>query len=1352
MLIFETPGEMAALAVVFGACFLTYLAYTWALPKPIPGIPYNKEATTNLFGDIPSLFAFIAKTGEPPLAWMLQQSQQLQSPIIQVFVRPFAQPRVVLCDFREGQDILMRRKDFDRSPTMGDLFSGLVPHHHIHQSTNAIWKSNRRLLQDLMSPKFLNNVAGPVIHRNALNLIRLWHSKAALAGGRPFDGSEDIYHAALDAVLAFSFGETFPHSAISPNLALLEGMNHSQREQLQESSVNADKPVTFPQAPHDDAIAATLGLATVIEDIQESVVPRWKWWLKEKTTSLSSLIKMRNTYIEKELRNAVTRAERGDTDASEVRSAVDLMVHRETILAAKEGRQPAFLSQTMRDEAFGFVVAGHDTTSTTILWALKFLADTPPVQDRVRSALQRGFPDAWAEKRDPSIREITSTVIPYLDATMEEILRCSGTVPGVDRQAIQDTELLGHRIPKGTIVIMLGQGPSMRSAAFDIDEHSRSESCQASKMNGKGRAWDTDDMADFNPDRWLTEKTTPEGKTGLEFDATAGPQLAFGLGTRGCFGKRLAYLELRILLSLIVWNFRLQKCPADLSSYGQKAGITHKPHQCYHAMDETTKPANTQYDGAQLQTQEHRELLDVIDSLRSQGIDRYVDLPQIIVCGDQSSGKSSVLEAISGLSFPTKDNLCTRFATELILRRNPVVGLKVSIIPSHDRSEVEKQRLKAFEYRQVSLNLSEVVEAAKRTMGLDGSHNVFSKDTLRVEVSGPTQPHLTMVDLPGLFSAGNKDQSTADAELVQDLVLSYMEQPRSVILAVVSAKNDFALQQVTRHAHNLDPKGIRTLGLITKPDTLDVGSDSEKYYVDLAQNKDVIFRLGWHVLRNRSYITRDASTVERDRMEAEFFSTGVWTALNSTQLGVKSLRARLSNVLYNQIVTQLPSVLENVETGIGECETRLSKLGAARSTAEEQRRYLFRISRSFTNIVQASIDGNYTDAFFANMDTANRYPKRLRAVVQNTLLDFAEKMHIYGHARIIQEEEEGYDEESDEEYEGEERYEASVVSDIRCVSRTKYIEEVRDIMKESRGRELPGTYNPLIVAELFSKQCKPWENLVLDLGDRVLQSAEVAIDAALDYVADEETAAAITRTIIVPSMDQLKRGLRAKLDEMLHPHLSGHPITYNHYLTENVQKAQAARNRRAIKKQLVRFLGRNSWNGVGPFHFNPVSLLDSLESNTEPDMDTYSCSIAIDMMEAYYKVALKTLIDDVSVLAIERCLIQKLPQLLPPDKIYDLTDEQVRLMAGESESSAVERERLNKKLWVLQRGLTQLGKFKGRIASMTPTNFGPSRGRGLSGHEAKANSPRSLHNSLSNQVSPVAKVRARIVPRITPSP
>jgi Dynamin family len=98
----------------------------------------------------------------------------------------------------------------------------------------------------------------------------------------------------------------------------------------------------------------------------------------------------------------------------------------------------------------------------------------------------------------------------------------------------------------------------------------------------------------------------------------------------------------------------------------------------------------------ELRASEQQSLLDEIDSLRLQGISEYVHLPQIVVCGDQSSGKSSVLEAISGVPFPRSDTLCTRIATEVILRPSVKTEAVVSIRPSKDASDAERSRLLAF--------------------------------------------------------------------------------------------------------------------------------------------------------------------------------------------------------------------------------------------------------------------------------------------------------------------------------------------------------------------------------------------------------------------------------------------------------------------------------------------------------------------------------------------------------------------------------------------------------------------------------------------------------------------------------
>lgn len=191
------------------------------------------------------------------------------------------------------------------------------------------------------------------------------------------------------------------------------------------------------------------------------------------------------------------------------------------------------------------------------------------------------------------------------------------------------------------------------------------------------------------------------------------------------------------------------------------------------------------------------------------------------------------------------------------------------------------------------------------------------------------------------------------------------------------------------------------------------------------------------------------------------------------------------------------------------------------------------------------------------------------------------------------------------------------------VSRSDYLEEVKTLMRESRGRELPGSYNPLIVGELFGKQCQPWEGIARDSADRILASANTTANAVLQHIADEETAEALFRDIVAPSMEVLRKELVAKVGEILAPHVSGHPITYNHYLTENVQKAQAQRHRAVLEKRMQAFFGRDELvSGVSKYSFDMKSLVNAIATSTEPDMDKYSCSMATDMMEAYYKVSL----------------------------------------------------------------------------------------------------------------------------------
>ena len=604
---------------------------------------------------------------------------------------------------------------------------------------------------------------------------------------------------------------------------------------------------------------------------------------------------------------------------------------------------------------------------------------------------------------------------------------------------------------------------------------------------------------------------------------------------------------------------------------------------------------------------DQQDLLDSVDCLRSQGISHYISLPQIIVCGDQSSGKSSVLEAISGVSFPVKSNLSTRFPTELVLRKTSPMGVSVSIVPHQARTESERVALSSFNEKLEGFEgLPTLIENAKAAMGISTHGKAFSKDLLRVEVSGPDRPHLTIVDLPGLIHSETKQQSASDVELVQEVVQSYMKEPRSIILAVISAKNDYANQIVLKLARAADKKGNRTLGVITKPDTLIAGSESEAMYVSLARNQDVEFRLGWHVLKNMDSETVEWKLADRDVEEKEFFAQGIWEDMSRSLLGIGNLRSRLNKVLLGQIATELPSLIEEIDVKSGACRNRLERLGDPRATLAEQQLYLFHLSQSFQSLVKAAVDGTYNDPFFGDARSEPGYEKRIRAVMQNLNQDFADHITRRGHCREVTESKDT----------------SHISKRVTPITRDKFVDHIQHLMNRTKGRELPGTFNPMIVSDLFLEQSAPWEAIARSHVDKVWKAAKEFLSHVAAYVADVATSKAIFQTIFEPALDQLLETLNEKTTELLTPHQRSHPITYNHYFTENLQKLRNERNQKEYSKIVKSFFGVSSievTHYCGGSH-NLCELVTALVQRTEPDMNRFACSEALDCMEAYYKV------------------------------------------------------------------------------------------------------------------------------------
>ncbi|KAL5120724.1 hypothetical protein ACEQ8H_001473 [Pleosporales sp. CAS-2024a] len=570
---------MASLALLFapatsaitGTLFLaSYLLYKWLLPKPIPGIPYNPEAPTSLFGDIP---AMIKHANESPeiINWFSNQNKRHASPIVQVFTSLFGRPAVVINDYRETVDILQRRSaEFDKPDALTDVLYGIAPNFHARFTKGDAWRSHRKLLQDLMTPAFLHGVAAPQVYQSFLDTTKLWSEKMRLSEGHAFAVKQDIFYTGLEAIWAAVFG-TNPATVTRNQIDLL-----SRKEQIH-LPASLDQAAEFPQASAPPEFHAILELTESIEKVGRSPFPKTLGFVQRWLPAGFRNLRIKEHFTRAEIAKAEVRMVSQDDDVK-VSNAVDHMLRREKLAAEKSHRRPAYQTKDMQDELLGLLIAGHDTTATVLSWGVKFLEQNQAAQQKLRLELFRNTSSlaaAHAESRIPTAHEIATCQNHYLDAVIEETLRCACTAGFLSRTSLTDTTILGHAIPKGTRIFCIGAGTlGVNHPAYPIDDSLRS----VSSGSGKTRSWNEADMAHFDPSRWLA----PDPVSGaLIFDPHAGPHIAFGAGPRGCFGRKLARLELRLALVLIVWQFALRPVGPAYAGMQARDQLTHNPIHCY---------------------------------------------------------------------------------------------------------------------------------------------------------------------------------------------------------------------------------------------------------------------------------------------------------------------------------------------------------------------------------------------------------------------------------------------------------------------------------------------------------------------------------------------------------------------------------------------------------------------------------------------------------------------------------------------------------------------------------------------------------------------------------------------------
>ncbi|ODM93301.1 Dynamin-1-like protein, partial [Orchesella cincta] len=293
---------------------------------------------------------------------------------------------------------------------------------------------------------------------------------------------------------------------------------------------------------------------------------------------------------------------------------------------------------------------------------------------------------------------------------------------------------------------------------------------------------------------------------------------------------------------------------------------------------------------------------------------REIQLPQIVVVGAQSSGKSSVLDGLVGFSIlPRGSGTVTKC---------PIIVQLHTINDDDDNEEEEGIELEDFpedgrsdDYDEVRAKIGELMERN------DGA---ITETPIIVRVYSRNVITLTVVDLPGIKRLTSSGEPSDLEERIFNLSRKHINEKNAIILAVSPANYDICNSDGLLLAKEADPEGNRTIGVLTKLDLMDEGTDARDLLTGVS--KDVRVKLGMIGLVNRSQKDIDNNcTVERQmEKEAAFLSKHYPDLVDHN--GVPYLRKRLHKLLVKHILECLPEILEQLEDLLVKCNNRLADI------------------------------------------------------------------------------------------------------------------------------------------------------------------------------------------------------------------------------------------------------------------------------------------------------------------------------------------------------------------------------------------------------------------------------------------
>ncbi|XP_065201827.1 dynamin-1-like protein [Planococcus citri] len=341
------------------------------------------------------------------------------------------------------------------------------------------------------------------------------------------------------------------------------------------------------------------------------------------------------------------------------------------------------------------------------------------------------------------------------------------------------------------------------------------------------------------------------------------------------------------------------------------------------------------------------KLQDVFNTVGSDAI----QLPQIVVVGSQSSGKSSVIESLVGRSFLPR-------GTGIVTRRPLVLQLVYCTKEDREKRSSENGIITAEEWgtflhtkNKIFTNFDEIrKEIENETDRMAGDNKGISSEPITLKIYSPRVLNLTLVDLPGLTKVPVGDQPEDIEAQIKSLILKYISNPNSIILAVTTANTDMATSESLKFAKDVDADGRRTLAVITKLDLMDAGTDA----VEILCGRVIPVKLGIIGVVNRSQqdIMNNKSIEDSLKDEAAYLQRKYPTLANRN--GTLYLAKTLNRLLMRHIRDCLPDLKTRVNVMVSQFQTLLNSYG---DDVTDKSQTLLQIITKFASAYCSTIEG-----------------------------------------------------------------------------------------------------------------------------------------------------------------------------------------------------------------------------------------------------------------------------------------------------------------------------------------------------------------------------------------------------------